>query len=537
MAHALEESPRIRNPGPWRLSPPLAAALEGALMRPVVAAGPHLCANARVAGRHMGVGEGRSVPADVEGLATEIRLRFGMTRVHRVVHFAQFWHGEHARRFPARRVFTIWVCLYGDVRVFAECAQAGRGQVLCRNMTAGHMILTEPSDSVTVSVPHFMRDARSPVWLAAVFSTRHDTVPAQLHPVPAHVVLSRTGTDLCNTMPLEPERHHGIFFVRMSGVVARVTVPGAELEVELVTGDPPDHPAVDDECSCCPLRPYAPRSRVLSLVELCRGATVMLTPPISRGSVGVVAQIRLPCGRCVRVRALRSLTGGRLGPQPTVVWTGVFVAATVMLGGSVPTLAACVDAGRALYGLVFVPEGEPRMESGVTTFPTPQQPVAMRLLPGEAPPEGAFPPLPGALGGPSGENGGGGRDAAPAASGAAAAVPAHALAAEGIGVGRRNARDDSDDEAPVARRPRLASSDSDSSDSSSSTSSSTTTSEDEEDFDSDSSWGVSSSDSGIEHDDGGAGQMLEEAEEEEAERLRAAAALFREERPGDAMEE
>ncbi|WZD65987.1 hypothetical protein [Bovine papular stomatitis virus] len=476
------DAPRVRNPGPWRVSPPMASALEGAMLNPVVAPGTDLCANARVETRNMGVGEGRHVPADVEGLRTEVHLRYGMSRVHRTMYFAQFWHGEHVVRRPSRCVFTVWVCLCGEVRVFAESCQAGQGFVLCRQLPAGHMFITEPSDMVTVSVPHALRGSRRPVWLVAVFATRHyEDLPPPLYPVPAHVVLARSAGELCNVSPSAPQRQHGIFFMRLSGTVVRLTMAGAELEVECTSGHRPDHMAVDDECRCCELRPHVPRARVLTLVELCSGATVVLAPPLPRGGVGLVAEIRLDSGHHVRVRVLRCATGS-VAAFPSVVWTGVFSAAHVFLGGSVPAFAACMDGGRGAYGLVFIPEGEERMSDGVTTFPTPAEPVALRVDANGAEVRAILAAPPDAP-----------REGRAAEDGPAA------------GDADMDAQDESDTESERSYA---------------------TTSSSSEDSDSDASWDDSSSDSGIEFDDGGVGQLIEEELAEEADVLNAVADML-----------
>ncbi|AKC03548.1 hypothetical protein BVTX09c1_124 [Bovine papular stomatitis virus] len=492
------EPARLRNPGPWRVSPPMASALEGAMLNPVVAHGTDLCANARVETRNMGVGEGRHIPADVEGLRTEVHLRYGMSRVHRTMYFAQFWHGEHVVRRPSRCVFTVWVCLYGEVRVYAESCQAGQGFVLCRQLPAGHMFITEPSDMVTVSVPHALRGSRRPVWLVGVFATRHyEDLPPPLYPVPAHVVLARSAGELCNVSPSAPQRQHGIFFMRLSGTVVRLTMAGAELEVECVSGHRPDHLAVDDECRCCELRPHVPRSRVLTLVELCSGATVVLAPPLPRGGVGLVAEIRLDSGHHVCVRVLRCATGS-VAAFPSVVWTGVFSAAHVFLGGSVPVFAACMDGGRGAYGLVFIPEGEERMSDGVTAFPTPREPVALHIDANGAEARAM-------LNAPA--------SGAPAAAGAAAAPADQDV--DGA-PDQRDAGDAEEDDMDAQDGE---------SDAESEYSYATTSSE--EDSDSDDSWGdESSSDSGIEHDDGGAGQVIEEELAEEAAVLNAVAEML-----------
>ncbi|ADC54024.1 hypothetical protein [Pseudocowpox virus] len=540
---------RLRGPGPWRLNPPTAAALEGAVLRPAAAAGAHRCVNATVDSRHMGVGEGREVPADIEGLMTEIHLRFGMTRVLRNVHFVQFWHGEHVRRRPARHVFTVWVCLSGEVRIYAECCQAGHGFVLCRQMAAGYMFVTEPTDSVTISVPHRMRNSRSPVWLAAVFATRHfEPLPPPMYAVPGHVVLARSASMLCDCWPSDPQRRNVVFYLRLSGSMVRVTVPGAELEIECTSGFAPDHFSIDDECVCCQARPHVARTAVWPLAEICRGATVVLAPPLARDrAAGLLAEIRLASQRWVRVRAIRSGRGD-MGPLPSVVWAATFSAIRLFMEGTVPAFAACVENGRAAYGMVYVPPEEPRMD-GLCVFPTPAEPAALFVRGEEVIAAGAAAAMIAAAErAANGEAAGGaGARGSPAAAGEAASeametagggaaadddmeAEAHDFEIEfdqdpgaPAGAARADSDSDEDDESsgPESGDERARSEDdSDSSDSYSAFSSS-----DEDDSDdADDSWG--DSDSGIEEDDDGVGQAIEEEEEEERQVLGAVAEML-----------
>ncbi|WGH07712.1 hypothetical protein [Orf virus] len=524
---------RLRAPGPWRLNPPTAAALESAVLRPAASAGADRCANAHVDSRNMGVGEGREVPADVEGLMTEIHLRYGMTRVHRNVHFVQFWHGEHVRRRPARHVFTVWVCLSGEVRIYAECCQAGHGFVLCRQMAAGYMFVTEPTDSVTVSVPHRLRNSRSPVWLAAVFATRHlEPLPPPMYAVPGHVVLARSASMLCDCRPSDPRRRNVIFYMRLSGAMVRVIVPGAELEIECTSGFRPDHFSIDDECVCCE-RPHVARTAVWTLAEICRGATVVLAPPLPRDrAAGLLAEIRLASLRWVRVRAVRS---GResVGPFPSVVWAAVFSAVRLFLDGTVPAFPACVENGRAAYGMVYVPPEEPRMD-GLCVFPTPAEPAALFVSGDQVLEAGAAAAMIAAA-----------EKSVQAANGSPAAAEeemdaAADAAAESVEQDQRVEFDPGPDpdprqEAP-ADAPRADSDDDTGSetetgdesvsgeDDSDSSSYSVMSSDDENDS-GDEGWG-DSSDSGIEDDDGGVGQAAEEEEEEERDVLGAAAQML-----------
>ncbi|ADC53909.1 hypothetical protein [Pseudocowpox virus] len=305
---------------------------------------------------------------------------------------------------------------------------------------------------------------------------------------------------------------------------------------------------IDDECVCCQARPHVARTAVWPLAEICRGATVVLAPPLARDrAAGLLAEIRLASQRWVRVRAIRSGRGD-MGPLPSVVWAATFSAIRLFMEGTVPAFAACVENGRAAYGMVYVPPEEPRMD-GLCVFPTPAEPAALFVRGEEVIAAGAAAAMIAAAErAANGEAAGGaGARGSPAAAGEAASeametagggaaadddmeAEAHDFEIEfdqdpgaPAGAARADSDSDEDDESsgPESGDERARSEDdSDSSDSYSAFSSS-----DEDDSDdADDSWG--DSDSGIEEDDDGVGQAIEEEEEEERQVLGAVAEML-----------